>query len=185
MKLTISTVVAVLMLAVVFTGCKKDKDDDRPANAFHIGDSVIAITGGALINYGQDDWYEGFNLDLSLFDDNVTITELSPGIREIEGTGFRFYCEMFSTSESVLTDGVYAYNDTSAIYPVSTFDYGHYTYNYEDGERYYIEGGTVQVKKSGSNYELIINIVDEDDNEVSGYYYGPLQYFVDDDAMAK
>jgi hypothetical protein len=185
MKLTISTVIAVIMLAVVFTGCKKD-DDKKTANTIQIGDTVITITGGALINYGEGGYHEGYNLDLNLFGEGVTISEIVPGVRDIDGAGFRFYCEMFSDSSSMLVDGTYAFDNTSSVSPASTFDYGDYSFSngYEHPWLEY-EEGTIKVKKTGDNYELIINCVDEDDNVITGYYKGPLQFFIDDDAMAK
>lgn len=181
MKLNISTIVAVLMLAVVFTGCKKD-DDKTKENTIKIGETVIAIKGGALINYGEGSYHDGFNLDLNLYGEGITITEIAPGVRDIDGEGFRFYCEMFSESASKLSDGIYAFNDTSDVFPVSTFDFGDYSFTngYTGWTEY--EEGTIKVKKSGDNYELIINCVDEDENEITGYYNGPLQYFIDDDA---
>jgi hypothetical protein len=184
MKHTISTIAAVLLLAVVFTGCKKDDDDPKPS-AIHIGDTVVTIAGGSLINYGATpSQYDGYNLALRLYDESITITETSPGVRSIDGDGFLFYCEMFSSSEAVLADGVYTYS-ASIPSPEGTYDYGEYYFKYETGYWYEFTTGTLKVTKSGNNYEIIIALTDQHNTVINGYYNGPLDYFGDNSPMVK
>ncbi len=186
MKFSLSTVLAVLTLAVVFTGCKKDDDDSKKReNALQIGDTTIAITGGALVNYGIGGWHDGFNLDLHLFGEGVTMTEISAGERNINGDGFRFYSEMFSSDEDILVPGTYVFNDTSEVYPVSSFDYMDYSFEWQDGNWTYCPEGTIKVTKSGDTYELVITGKDSNDEDISGYYKGPLQWFNDDEEILK
>lgn len=185
MKLSLSTILAVLTLAVVFTGCKKDDDSPKKENALQIGDTTIAITGGSLVNYGDGSWHEGYNLDLNLFGEGVTMTEIEIGNRDIEGNGFRFYCEMISSNEEILVPGTYVYDDTSNVSPVASFDYMDYAFKCQDGNWIYCVEGTIKVTKSGDTYELIITGKDENDEEISGYYKGPLQWFDENEEYAK
>lgn len=186
MKFSLSTVLAVLMLAVAFTGCKKDDDDSKKKeNVLQIGDTTIAITGGALVNYGNGGWYDGFNLDLNLFGEGVTMTEITPGDRDVNGNGFRFYCEMFSSDEDILVPGTYVFNDTTDVSPVNSFDYMDYAFKCQDGSWIYCTEGTIKVTKSGDTYELIITGMNANDEEISGYYKGPLQWFNDDVEITK
>lgn len=181
MKFSLSTILAVLTLAIAFTGCKKDDDDSKKReNVLIIGDTTIAITGGALVNYGIGGWYDGVNLDLNLFGDSITMTN-EGGVRTINGDGFRFYCEMFSSEFDMLAPATYVYDDTSDVSPVKSFDYMDYSFEWQDGNWIYCPDGTIKVTKSGDTYELIITGKNSDDEEISGYYKGPLQWFNDDE----
>jgi hypothetical protein len=178
MKFYLAFFISVLSLAFVITGCKKDKDDPKP-NAMTIGDTVINIVGGSLVNYGVGFYHEGYNIDLHLFGEGVAMVETTPGTREVTGEGFHYYSELFSADSTFLTNGTYVFDDTTSISPEISFDYGDYNFNTQEFSTWTeFNEGTIKVRKSGNNYELILNLKDENDEVITGYYNGPLQYFL-------
>lgn len=175
MKYNFSTFLLLVSFVFVFASCKKD--DDGKSNEMQVDDVNIAIGSGSLFGYGTGSYHDGFNLDLRLFQEGFTVVDLGNHDYEYQGNGFVIYCEMFSETETALSEGIYSFNDTSDVYPVRTFDDLSYKFDYEDGQWYdCVEGSTVEVRKSGSNYEITIDAIDENGDVVKGFYSGPLTF---------
>lgn len=165
----------ILFSLILFTSCNKDKDSKT--NEIRIADTTIQLAGGALINYGEFPYfYDGYEFDLVLHGENFAVTEMDGDI-DLEGTGFEVYFEIYSDSANFLADGIYTYEDTES-YPTKTFGYCSYKLSYDADYPMYINSGTIEVKRGRNDtYEIVFELVDDEDNTISGYYKGPLLYF--------
>ncbi len=169
----------ILLSLFIFTGCKKDKDGDSPNNYIKYDGEMYHIDKGILENYGQ--WDAGaYNLDLTLFSNEIKLIESQGEITGVTGTGNYIYFEMFTSSTTHLDNGTYQYNYTSE--EAGTFDQGaiaiNYNIEYETGEiMQEITDGTVKVSKNSDTYEITIDCTDEDGKSVTGYFKGTLTWY--------
>lgn len=160
------------LLFIISNSCKKDKDDDEETkNYFKVGGEYTELSGGSLLYYGTDDWYEGYNFDLYLASSGI-----EGGEEGCTGSGVLIYYELFSSSSTSLANGDYLFDDESDICLEGTFDEGSYSldYNCEDDEGSWVEfvSGKLVVNKNGSEYVLNISGKDEYGNTITGYYKG-------------
>jgi hypothetical protein len=171
----------VLLSLIIFTGCKKDKDENSYDNYIKYDDKAYPLDKGILENWGKWSPESDNNLDLTLVSDSVNVIEWNNEVDSYSGTGHRIKFWMYSASSELLDNGNYTYDDLSSE-KTGTFDYGQLLINYnfdnEEGEiEQYVADGTVTVTKSGDTYEITINCTDEEGKSVTGYYKGILKYF--------
>lgn len=176
------------LLFIPTNSCKdddnKDKDEET-VNYFKVGGEYSELSKGALINFGTDDYYEGYNFDLYLVTSGIS----DNGGDEPTGSGVMIYFELFTSSSTALASGVYNYDEESDIYPVGTFDYADYCLDWSDEkeDNTYIEfvSGKVTVSKTGDEYILNISGKDEFGNTITGYYKGLLTIYNDSKKSSK
>ncbi len=185
MKSSLKFLAGVLIISLAFAGCKKDKK--APSNFFKIGNKNYSISSGTLENYGVDTdtadfWeYSGYNLDLAFFSKDLVLETTQQGYLNVSGTGQIIYFEIFSANASSLEEGDFIYDASNGPFEVQTFDYSDYALEWDDQKQdnnwTKITGGKITSKKTGSSYEITINCTDENGNDVTGVYKGPLQYY--------
>jgi hypothetical protein len=177
MKNMFKAFTGILILSLLMVSCKKDKDKDTVTNYFKVNSTTYALAGGTIENYGTDDWYDDYNLDLTLLSSGIIVDEYD----DWSGSGKVIYFEMFSTSSTYLPSGVYDYDDVSTVYPSFTFDWSEYCLNWSDagGNTWPdIISGTVTIIRDGSTYD--ITLTDSEDisgNTITAHYVGTLEYF--------
>jgi len=161
--------VVLLLVSLVFTGCKKD--DESSSNSFSYNGKSYELTQGFLVNYGSVSKSTVYNFDLYLLTSGINVETGT-------GTGSYLYFEMFTDSSTGLGDGTYDYTDT---YASLTFDYAkiYIDYNIEtqSGSYAYIYDGTVTISKSGSTYTITIDCVDTNNKTIKGSYTGTLDMY--------
>ncbi len=171
---------SVLLLILATTGCKKDKDDDKsPANYFTYDGTTYELSQGFLENYGQWELDEGFNLDVTMVSKGLTAVETGGELTTFSGTGDAVVFEMYSTSAGELVAGDYVYGEDS--FDPGTFEFGALMIGFtgpdQFGEGVYFTGGTVNVKKSGSQYEISFDCTAPSGKKATGYFKGNLKYY--------
>lgn len=169
----------IMGLLFLTDGCKDDDDDkdEETVNYFKVGGEYSEISHGALISFGTDDYYEGYNFDLYLVSAGIS----DGGDDGPTGSGVMIYFELFTSSSTSLASGEYNYDDESDIFPVGTFDYADYCLDWSDEneDNSFIEfaSGKVNVSKVGNEYILNISGKDEFGNTITGYYKGLLTQY--------
>jgi len=163
--------VCLLLTAILLLhSCKKD--ESGPENFLKYNDLTYEITKGYLENYGE---YGGvYNYDVILTSTGITLTEDGPS-----GVGNIAYFEMYSSSSTDLAAGTYTFS-ASAI-NANTFDEGLVGLDFdlanEVGTSLELVGGTIEVSKTGSTYEINITGVLATGKTVTGRYKGTLIYY--------
>ncbi len=163
---------AISFSSLLFFAC--DDDDNglaKKGNHFSYDGKTYELSQGMLINFGQW-WGEGYNFDLILLSDGIT---LNVQALQASGTGDGMYFEFFSPSASELAPGTYRFDPDDSGRPNSFYDadlFINYNMTTDTGLEVYIEGGSVEVEKSGQEYMLTFDVTTEAGKPVTGYYRG-------------
>jgi hypothetical protein len=162
-----------LLFAAFFLlyACKKD-EESGPENYLKYNDVTYELNKGYLEYYGD---YGGvYNFDLTVASSSITISEDGAS-----GVGNIAYFEMFSSSSTDLAAGTYTFSATSMN--ANTFDEGLVGLDFdlanEVGTSLELVGGTIEVTKTGSTYEITISGVLATGKTVTGKYKGTLIYY--------
>lgn len=179
MKKIFTPFIAVLILIVFVSGCKKDKNDSASSNKFTYNGADYNLSKGFLENYGMGS--NGvYNLDLTMLSSNFTIHERGGAIDSISGTGDGLYFETYTSLPGKLDvrDYVYDANSTGAN---GTFDFGMlilgYNVSAETGTVFEITAGKISVTNNGSEYEISVNCTASNGKTITGYFKGSLNYY--------
>lgn len=179
--LTLS-MIAVLSIALTFTSCKKD-DDNNTTNSGTavVGENTATFSKGALEFYGL--WGQNtYNFDIYLASSGIDIANET-------GSGDLLYFELF-TSTDTFNGGTFTYSFDQLA---NTFDNGYLIINgnweTEIAENYYeIQSGTLTVTKSGNSYDISYALMSQEKNPdnyqdigdpvaMTGSYSGTLKYY--------
>lgn len=190
MKNTFKLILVSFLVGTIILSCDK-KEGTEKTNYVKIGNNEFKLVDGSLENYGPDTdtadgWeYNGYNLDLILISDGLTISN-SDGELSISGKGNAVYFELIVSAADQLVPGEYVFNDNYSDLPTGCFDYSEYYLNVDSSDEgsendTEITSGKIVVNKSGDIYTITIDCKDEKGNTVSGNYKGTLNYFNYDD----
>lgn len=199
MKQSLKILLGFLLVGSMLVSCEKKDDNDNGSesktNYFMVGSDEYTLSAGVLENYGEatdTDWeYDGYNIDLTLVSNGISVSLDSDGFIEAAGTGHLLYFEMFTTGAEQLDNGEFVYDENSLA--IKTFDYADYALNYnvdsedESEEEKWVEivSGKVTVNKTGANYSIDIDCKDDSGKVIKGNYTGTLLYSdVSDDMKA-
>lgn len=177
---------SLFTISALFVSCTTDEDTNTT------GDNKITVDGksydlskGSLENYGVS------YMDSSIYNFDVLLYSgftYDMANEEYNGTGNYIYFEMYSSSATELVAGNYTYNASS--YGANTFDDGYFEINYntstetnELGDE--LTSGTVNVKKTGSEYEISFDGTAKSGKKVTAYYKGSLFYLDYSDSSLK
>ncbi|MFY0625469.1 MAG: hypothetical protein JXR07_04185 [Reichenbachiella sp.] len=168
-----------LLSGSLFISCGGEDDEDNTpeiANHMIIDGVEYDLSAGFIENYGTDSWHEGYNTDLTLYSEGISVVN-----NELVGAGHIIYFEMFSSTSSSLDSDDYNYSSNEP-HPIGTFDYGLYLVNgnFETEEVEDIDDiteGTVSVSLTGNEYSITFDCVSFGEKEMSGYYKGTLEFF--------
>ena len=160
--LRVSTLLAIALLAF---SCRKDKEDEPTTtneitNYFTINNDKYELKSGSVINNGETDYHNGFDLDLSLYCSDTK-----------DFISFKIISEQ---AENILSN---TYTEFEGAWILD--------YNSEDGS--YSNSGTIEsgkliVDRTSSGYILDFECLDQYGNDVKGYYKGNL-IFKDEESL--
>jgi hypothetical protein len=161
-------------IMLLCSGCKKDNKDNGPENYFKYNGKTYSLADGFLEYYGL--WSgTGYNFDVNLYSSGITYDG-----EDFQGTGNAVYLEMYSSSSASLASGTYTYDESSSEDPL-TFDEGMFgmKINMSDGSGTVtaVGSGTVKVSKSGEAYEFTFSCKNSNNQTISGYFKGTLDYY--------
>jgi hypothetical protein len=177
MKNLMKIFTGILVLSLILVSCKKDKDKG-PTNYFKVGGTTYELSTGILENYGTDPgYYEGYNLDLTLITDGISVSAGDVW----SGSGKAIYFEIFSTSSAYLPSGTYDYDNTTSPSLTFSFDLSLYVLDLDfpdAGTPVQIISGTVTVVKDGSTYDITLSDGENNSGDaITAHYKGTLKYF--------
>ena len=186
MKHLLKMTAGTLVICLAIMACKKD-DKKTPKNYFKIGDKTYAVANASLQNWGMDidttdSWvYDGYNVNMSLFSNGLTLETTSNGHLNLLGRGQILFFELYSSSGTRLDNGVYTFDTSSGPYQVGTFDYSDYSLSWDatssNNVWTYVSSGEITINSNGPDYELTIDCIDKHGAKVTGHYAGTFQYF--------
>ncbi len=170
--------ISVFTLGALFVSCTSDDDSSSDSqNKLTVDGKSYDLSKGSLENYGMN------NMDSSIYNFDVLLYSgftYDAANEEYNGTGNYIYFEMYSSSATELVAGNYVYNATG--YGANTFDEGYFEINYntsnetnEMGDE--LTSGTVNVKKTGTEYEISFDGTTAGGKKVTAFYKGSLNYF--------
>jgi len=149
----ISLLLIALTLAV--SSCKKDEKKTDLGNHFTYDGTNYPLSAGILEYYGQGGG-NGFNYDVTLFSSGVT---WNSNDKLLQGSGNLVIFELYSSSSTEFAAGDYSF-DPLAHENQSTFSTGIFGIDFSvdefTGTMVPVGSGLVNVKKSGTDYELTI-----------------------------
>ncbi len=172
-----------LFIAAALISCGSD-DDAAPVSvpviefgtgvgSANLGMDSFILDKGLSTDYGANG-NGTFNIDLELFsgDININVAEQS-----LSGTGNYLYFEMNSSGSNGLETGTYTINQgspenlsiTSAEYAI-----GMNFANFDSTNFVSIESGTVVLARSGNDYSLTFDLINEDGESLTGMYTGTI-----------
>jgi hypothetical protein len=174
---------AMLGMAVTFTSCKKDEDDDKESNngTAVVDGNTVEFTQGYLLDYGETLIDGVYNFDITLTSDGIDWWNDT-------GTGNILYFELFTGTEN-FQGGTFTYNENETA---GTFDYAELVvggnYATEEFQHYYeVTAGTVTVTVNGNNYQISYSLTAQEydadytaignPTSITGSYSGPLSAY--------
>lgn len=163
-------------MSLMLVSCKKK--GDKVTNYFKVNNTTYELSNGILENYGTDaESYDGYNLDLSLITDGISVSASDVW----SGSGKAIYFEMYTTSSTYLSSGEYDYDNTTSPSPTFSFDLSFYVLDLVfpgTGTPVQIISGTVTVVKDGNTYDITLSDGENNSGDaITAHYKGTLTYF--------
>jgi hypothetical protein len=169
--------VLLLMFSIVFAACKKDAADKRSQIVYNGTEYNLAKGYLEYDGTGNTDpnsyWYY-----IILVSSEVTI-DYTLGLNS--GLGHGIVLEIYSSSQNDIIPGTYTY-DALETYNANTFDWGAMFLDYDFGTinkaatALQVTDGTIEIAKSGSEYEITCNCMVTGGKAITGYFKGSLEY---------
>lgn len=163
---------ATLLITLMF-GCGKENVSTNVTkkNMFNHDNKDYELSNAYLENWGLNGGK--YDINLSLVSSGVKIIEKNGEIESASGIGHAIIFEIISKTK-ILAVGEYRFdedNDVPNTFGYSSFGFD-YNFDLEKGASLKITGGSVNVIKSGSEYELTFDLVAQDGKKVTGYFKG-------------
>ena len=191
MKSLIKNIVGLLLILSQIS-CGKDSDEPKSSgNYLKVENIEYDLSGGIFLNFGTQDhnsWsFNGYNIDLTLYSDGITLQTDEDGLPNLVGIGHGIFFEMFSSTGTGLDAREYYFSSTVPCL-IGTFDSGRYAVNADAEfnpeidtgdtvEHSQFLNGRVSVTRNGDEYQFSIDCLAENGKRITGYYSGSLQYF--------
>ncbi len=162
-------------MPLFFAGCSDDDDDNGNgmSNHFSYDGENYGLAHGFKLYWGQ--WLgDGYNWDVYLMSDGIQFDE---DLGDFTGTGHGIFFEFYSPEEQDLAPGTYVFDPEEAGDPY-TFYMADFIIDYnvetDTGQMVEIIDGEVKIEKSGTTYNITIDVLAEDGKPVKGNFSGPL-----------
>lgn len=172
---------AILLLGITISGCKKDNTTDGGAvthdNFLAFNKSRFDLSKGRFIKIPYDDSLNYIMLEL--FSPGIIIHENIGSFDTLSGKGQAIIFSLYSKGMENIPVGEFTISDTTNSNPEVTLEYSAYNINWNvdqdpDADFPFIFAGTLKVIKHGEEYELSFSGHDMIDNKISCYYKGSM-----------
>ena len=175
--------ILLLFFALSLFTCSGGDDDNDNDNNSPSQSDVLSVAGtdyelesGNLSNYGPSSVSNAVNIDLDVFSSGLIVACEEDG----SGQGQDIYFEMWTSEEGFLDSGTYniVTDDDYSLFDITYADYILDLDLDDDSEQdwVFLVSGTVNVERSGNNYTISWDTIDENGNVVAGSYSGTLSY---------
>ncbi len=174
----------IAICVIGFFGCAEIEQDnlqDQPdeSNQFKIGQTTHFINSGILgfietLDPERNSGDTGSFFLIEFLSENVGFD--ANRNYQLTGSGEVLYIQVLSESPDGLKDGSYEYFSGRPFRP-NTWNHAAYNLDFEEGvENLYTDllSGSLSVKNSGNQIEISFTFLDEDQQDVTGYYKGEI-----------
>ena len=174
MKKNHSGAVALLLAAIVFTGCTKEEEP------YHFRYTVndYPLEQGFIHNFGMQEGASGYNFDVTIHSQGISYNR---DRHEFQGTGHVVFFQMFSSSATELAKGTYQFNNGETSGAPSTFNVANFgmqvNFSEETGTIVSAVSGTVKVSGTGEYRTFDFDCVTATGEKVSGHFNGYVPLF--------
>jgi len=177
MKLLQNSLLGLVIIILVFSGCKKNEKES--VNYLQVGDTTIYLSDGNKLYFGQtsDNTY---NFDIELVSSNIALSTNPNGFPVYTGKGTYLYFEVFTSSSSSLADGEYTFFFDANTSPAGTYDAIKYSFEYAyetDYNFHFVTEGTLTIKNIKGGMEVSFTGENAMGEDVKMYYKGVLNYY--------
>lgn len=158
-----------------FNSCSSDNSPAEKLNEIKVNEKQFEIVNATISESNTFDGVTEF--DLYLASSGLTVNSSN----YLTGKGDYLYLRLFSSSETELSAGNYVYNDqdSNSFLINSSVHFFNYDSELGDGQSgdVDIELGSVSVAVENGKYIITVNLTDENDARVTGYYSGTIEGF--------
>ncbi len=164
----------VISMPFAFSACDDDDDDNGNGlngeeNSFTYDGENFAIDQGLLLYFGI--YNDAHDFDLIFHCEGISFDGQS-----FSGRGDALDFLIYSDSGAGLSPGTYNYGDQDEpFYFVEAEMLLDYDIASDSGTEIWIEGGSLEVDRSGNVYTIDFNVTAEDGKPVRGSFEGPIQ----------
>jgi hypothetical protein len=169
--------VLLLIFSIVFVACKKDAA--KKSQIVYDG-SEYNLAKGSIEYWGLENVSpNSYMFDIVLVSSEVTIDYVH---NSASGVGHGFVFELYSSSQNDIVPGTYTFDGLES-YNANTFSWAGMFLDFDFANIFNkattaleITAGTIDVAKSGSEYEITCNCTVTGGKAVTAYFKGSLEY---------
>lgn len=168
----------LLAASLFFASCKQD--NSKPANHFTYKSSDYNLSSFYMMEVPSQNSAGAYGFELIFLSNGFTVYEGLNDIDSISGSGSVLYVVLASATASFPGEVTYqvdtSYMDNFNNCTAGTVAMGAVDPNLDidsdDGPRYYIVGGTMDISGSLDNVNIKFNLIDENGDAITGTYKG-------------
>jgi len=162
-----------IAVAIVISGCDSEDDSATSKNYFSYDGKEYAINNGYFSCWGEYNNGGPYVWGFFLTSDGLYFDSEAG---DLKGKGDAFMVNLVSSSETEIVEGTYSFDETDDYLIDGAVVVIGYDIETEEGiEVDFSEGaGTIDVKKTGEEYEVIINCKTKEGKEINGYFKGSI-----------
>lgn len=176
---------ALLMTGLVFTSCKKDKDNDTGTTptvnqgngTMQYNDSTINLNTAVVVDYGIWDTDSNvFNLDVEFLSEGITATADTA-----YGVGYDVYFEVLTGADGSFQPGTYTLNlsaEASNAFEIASTEFivNYDPNDFEAGEYHFFTSCELTISGTSPNYTYSFTGTLENSQTVTGTFNGTSIY---------
>jgi hypothetical protein len=176
MKQAIKFLLGVIVMGVLFVGCKKDKDGTP--NYFKVADTTYRLSWGEIYAYGTGAGWDDYGYQIFLYPGSMIYDE-STDLWSGSGDFIKF--ELASDLSTGAASGTYTFHLFDVL-PINSFDefsYWDLNWNSADEQSEYLDSGTLTINNlTNDKYEISFTGTDYAGNVVKAHFKGELNYWI-------
>lgn len=162
------------LTALLFTACDNNDDDYVEGNYMVINHTYYPVSSCMAIVSGEDAAsYGGYKVDLYVIISGTTVS--NEGVQS--GNGGYMHFTLYSSSATQLDSVLYDFSTTTP-YPVDSFSYGLFNWEYgTTSVQIGAVGGRMRlVYDTGTTYDVAVSYFDSDGDQAYTHYFGPITF---------
>jgi len=162
-----------IAVAIAISGCDSKDDSATSKNYFSYDGKEYAIDNGYFSHWEENNNDGPYVWGFFLISEGLYLDYEAGGFK---GKGDGFAVNLVSSSETEVVEGTYSFDGTDDFLIDGAAIIIGYDIETEDGIVVdFSEGsGTIDVKKTGEEYEVIINCKTAEGKEINGYFKGSI-----------
>jgi uncharacterized lipoprotein YehR (DUF1307 family) len=178
MKIRTSGIAILAMTIIILSACKKD--DKTTKNSFKYNNKeteIGTVYGGSL---GESPTSGVYGTLIYFIEKTITLNSVAGAYDSLSGTGDILLLTFLSNSSGELPSGDYIFNVSEDPFVANSFGYKSgllvnvNTAGNDIPASIALNGGKITVKKNTDDYEFTLNIINNVNSTITGYYKGKI-----------